>query len=88
MRIRLAAQKYSLLCVEQMFKKPNLLTSDTKQNMYAAFPFYPFLSTFHLRPDTQPLLSFHPSHVVNSTNLDSSEEDDDDDKMQPVRKVI
>lgn len=81
MSVRLAAWKYSLLSVEQMFKKPELLTSRTKQNMHAAFPFYPFLSTFHVRPDTQPLLSFHPSHVVNFTDLDSSEEDDDDDKM-------
>lgn len=50
-------------------------------NMRTAFPFYPFPSTFHLRPDTQPLLSFHPSCVVDLTNLVSSEEDSDDDKM-------
>lgn len=33
----------------------------------------------HLRPDTQPLLFFHPSHVINLINLDSPEEDDNDD---------
>lgn len=49
--------------------------------MPAAFPFYPFLSTFHPRTDTQPLLSFHPSYAVNSTNLDSFEDGHDDDKI-------
>lgn len=82
MRIRLAAWKYSLLSVEQMFKKTNLYQILHKIRVLL------FLSTFHLRPDIQPLFSFHPSNVVNSTNLDSSEDDDDDDKMQLVRKVI